>query len=120
MSGHKCRRLASLAYFCAYAGRTSPRPGHRTGLPRVRSRQARTVAEDEKVRLASRKGPQSAEGSRNSSPETTRFWVCCLYVLMVYSGVAMSLRFLLLLYSIFGHFVSVIYLPLVLRKSLYC
>ena len=36
-----CRRLAGLAYFCAYSGRTSPRAGHRAGPPR--SRQAGTV-----------------------------------------------------------------------------
>ena len=66
-SGHICRRLAGLAYFCAYGGQTSPRAGHRAGPPRVRPRQAGTVAEgaNEKVRLASRKGPRSTRGERS-------------------------------------------------------
>ena len=50
----------------------SSRPQHSAGPARVRSRQAitGTVAEEanEKVRLASRKGPRSAEGARISPP----------------------------------------------------
>ena len=66
-----------MALFRAYADRTSPRAGHRAGPPRVKSKQAGTSVKEsnEKVRLASRKGPQSAESTRNSSPVTTRFWV---------------------------------------------
>ena len=40
ISVHTCRRLARLACFCAYVGRTSLGAGHRAGPPRVRSRQA--------------------------------------------------------------------------------
>ena len=56
------RLIAGLSFFCDYAGRTSPRAGHR-----VRSRQAGTVAEEanEKVRLASRKERAVKRGERS-------------------------------------------------------
>ena len=46
-----------------YAGRTSPRAGHRAGPPRVRSRQAGTVAEEanETVCLVSIKARRGLE-----------------------------------------------------------
>ena len=71
------RRFDGLSYFCAYAGRTSPRVGHRAGLPRVRSRQAGTVAEgaSEKVHLVLKTGPRSAESTWNPSPAIRRIWV---------------------------------------------
>ena len=55
---------------------------HRADPPRVTSRQVDRVEEesDEKVRLASRKGPQSAESARISTPSTTRFWICYIYL----------------------------------------
>ena len=45
-------------------------------------KQAGTVGEDanEKVLLASRKGPRSAESTRNSCPAATRFWVSYVHV----------------------------------------
>ena len=33
-----------------------------------------------KVRLVSRKGPRSAENTRDSSPETIKFWVSYIYL----------------------------------------
>ena len=95
----KCRLLAGFAYFCVYAGRTSPRAGHRAGSPRVSSRQAGTLAEEanETVRLASIKGRRSVERARwNPSPTTRLFWVsyihlyhtcvaaCCLLLWLFY------------------------------------
>ena len=77
-----CRRLAGFAYIRAYAGRTSPQAGHRASPPRVRSRQARTVpgTTNEKVRVASRKGPRSVESVRISTPMIARFWICYSYI----------------------------------------
>ena len=65
-----CRRLVGFAYFCVYAGRTSPRASHRAGPPRVSSRQAGTVGQEasETAHLVSTKEPRSAESTRNLSP----------------------------------------------------
>ena len=63
-----------FSYYCRMAN---------TVIILLRSRQAGTVAKkaNEKVRLASTKGPRSAESTRSSSPVTTRLWVSyiCLY-----------------------------------------
>ena len=58
-------------------------PNPREGPPRVRSRQAGTVVTkeaDEKVRLASRKEPRSAESARGSGLATRRFWLYYIYL----------------------------------------
>ena len=75
-----CRRLAGFACFCVYDGRTSPRAGHRAGLPGWGGHG--TVAEEanETVRLVSRKGPRSAESTRKPIPATRRFWVSYVYL----------------------------------------
>ena len=57
-----------ISYYCRMAN---------TVIILLRSRHAGTAAKkaNEKVRLASRKGPRSAESTRSSSPVTTRLWV---------------------------------------------
>ena len=78
-----CRRLAAFAHFYAYVGRTRPREGHRAGPPRMRLRQAGTLAEDanEKSRFPSRKGPRSTESARISIQMITRFCISYLCLL---------------------------------------
>ena len=70
--GLTCRRLAGLAYFCACADRTSPVAGHRACPPRVKPRQAGTVAEEakKKVGLASRKRPRAEHSEFQSWDDT--------------------------------------------------
>ena len=73
-------------YSGGYAIRTSPRAGHRAGPPRVRSKQAGTVAEgaNEKVQLASRKGPRSAEStSEFQSCDDTILGILHLFLMLV-------------------------------------
>ena len=59
-----------------------PHEHSRVHPPRVRSRQAGTVAEEtnENVRLASEKEIQRAESTRNSSAVTALFWVAVGFV----------------------------------------
>ena len=78
------RRLAGFAHFYAYAGRTRPREGHRAGPPRMRSRQAGTLAQEgnEKSHFPSRKGPRSTESARISIQMITRF--CFSYLSLLF------------------------------------
>ena len=55
-------------YLCAYAGRTTPRSGHYTGLSQARSRKVGTVVEG-----AKRKCPSHVENSSPKRAEDSEF-----------------------------------------------
>ena len=93
-----CRRLAAFAHFYAYVGRTRPREGHRAGPPRMRLRQAGTLAEEanEKSRFPSRKGPRSTESARISIQMITRF--CISYLCLLFCRIHDIYIYIILVY----------------------
>ena len=97
--------VPTFSLFRAYAGRTRPREGHRPDPPRMRSRQAGTLAEEanEKTRFPSRKGPRSTESARISIRMTTRF--CISYLCLLFCSIS----------DIYGVYIIIVYFAVVLR-----
>ena len=63
---YRCRRAAVLAFFCLHAGHKSLGAGHWASLPRARSRQADTVAEDTNEKCLAEVEKGAAERGQHS------------------------------------------------------